>query len=165
MALARMYSEVKIILATLTTSLLGFLLHLSAVQEKEGFSQCPLTVTGLRSFRQRISTSLSLSMPFQSSSSIHTFDLPLLSFQVNSFLYHLNTVSIDPLISFFSPFVIGLTSFQFSMHMCGQLRELHKALNIDAIVPLFPLSFHQHPVKLSSAASTELLTDLELNDT
>lgn len=136
--------------------------------ERGIFSQCPLTVTILRSFRQRISTWLSLSMPSQSSFSIHRFDQPLLYFQVNSFPYHLNGLSIDSLTSFFPPLVTGLAYFQFSMHTWGQLRELNIALNIDAIVPLYPLSFHQHPLKLSGAApisTTELLTDLELSDT
>lgn len=73
--------------------------------------------------------------------------------------------SIDSLNSFFPPSVIGQASFQVSMPMWGQLKELNTALNTDGIVPLSSPSFHQYPVKLSGAPPTEFLTDLELNDT
>lgn len=140
-----------------------FLPHLSGVLQKEAFSHSVLSLWQEVSGRESVPDCLS--MPFQSSFSMHRFDQPLLYLQVKSLSYHLNRLPIDSLTSFFPPLVIGLTSFQFSMHIWVQLRKLNIALNIDATVPLVPPSFHQHPVKLAGAAPTELLTDLELNDT
>lgn len=102
----------------------------------------------LRSFRQRISTWLSLSkrpLPFQRFFYIHIFDQPLLYFQVNSFTYDLNKI-LHRLPKLFLPSFSYWTSFFPSFHAhVGPAERIEHSIeywwNSPSLLPQFsPIS-------------------------
>lgn len=133
--------------------------------ERGILSQCSPTVPILRSTGKTSALDCLSLTPFQSTSSVHRFNQPLLYFQADFFPYLLDGLSIDSFTFYFPALIIGLAPFQFSVHIW--LGESNMALNIasnmDRTVSLVPSSSLMHPLKLSRAvhiSTTKLLTDL-----